>query len=109
MKTDKPRLNIINEFEQAPDTALFTQDTVAALLNCSLATIERDRWAGTGIPFIKIGRLVRYRKTDVRAWLANHQPVQSTTQAQLMKENQTIKADASSAKNSSMPKIINQG
>ncbi len=92
MKTDKPRLNMIHEYESAPTTALFTQDTVAALLSCSLATIERDRWAGTGIPFIKIGRLVRYQKADIQAWLATHQAVQSTTQAQLMKKGPSIKS-----------------
>ena len=98
MKTDKSRLTMIQEYEQAPDTALFTQETVAALLNCSLATIERDRWAGTGIPFIKIGRLVRYRKTDIQAWLASHTAVQSTTQAQLIKENQPHHAMAQAVK-----------
>lgn len=55
MKTQLSRLTLINEFEAAPDSALFTQYMVAALRDCSLATIERDRWAGTGIPFIKIG------------------------------------------------------
>jgi len=82
MKTEITRLSRITEYEQSPDTALFTKDTVAAIRNCSLSTIERDRWAGTGIPFLKIGRLVRYRKSDIRFWLDSHHSVQSTTQAQ---------------------------
>jgi hypothetical protein len=39
MKTKTSRLELINEYETAPDSALFSQDTVAAILDCSLATI----------------------------------------------------------------------
>lgn len=53
---------------------------------CSIYTVERDRWVGTGVPFIKIGRLVRYRKSDIRAWLAAQPVVRSTTQFQLLSE-----------------------
>jgi hypothetical protein len=61
---------------------LFSQDTIAAILHCSLATIERDRWVGAGIPFVKIGRMVRYRKKDIRDWLEKHKSFQSTTEMQ---------------------------
>ena len=33
------------------------------------STLQKDRVAGIGIPFIRIGRLVRYRQSDVRAFL----------------------------------------
>ena len=89
MQNENIRLKLINEFEAAPGSALFSQATVAALRQCSLATIERDRWAGTGVPFIKIGRLVRYRKADLCRWLANHPVVQSTTQFQMLNHSQT--------------------
>ena len=79
------RLNLITEFESAPPSALFSQETVAAIRQCSVATVERDRWAGTGIKFIKMGRLVRYRKEDIQNWLAELPSLQSTTQAQNMK------------------------
>lgn len=82
MKSQSIRLDLITEYESAPDSALFSQETVAAIRDCSLATIERDRWAGTGIQFIKIGRLVRYRKTDIRTWLENHKSFNSTAQMQ---------------------------
>jgi predicted DNA-binding transcriptional regulator AlpA len=80
MKTKTSRLELINEYETAPDSALFSQDTVAAILDCSLATIERDRWIGKGIPFSKFGRMVRYRKADIRQWLDQHRPLQSTSE-----------------------------
>jgi hypothetical protein len=34
------------------------------------STLQKDRVAGTGIPFVRLGRLVRYRATDVQAYLA---------------------------------------
>ena len=83
MKIKIPRLELINEYELAPDSTLFSQQTVAAILNCSLATLERDRWAGNGVPFIKIGRLVRYRKKDIRNWIGNHPTFQSTSEMQI--------------------------
>ena len=92
MKTEIPRLDLIAEFESAPTGALFSQATLAAIRQCSIATIERDRWAGTGVKFIKMGRLVRYRKQDIEAWLAQHPSLQSTTQAQSLSE-QRIGAD----------------
>jgi hypothetical protein len=82
MKIKTSRLDLITEYEHAPDSALFAQETVAAILNCSLATIERDRWVGSGIPFIKIGRMVRYRKSDIRLWLEEHMAFRSTTEMQ---------------------------
>jgi hypothetical protein len=32
-------------------------------------TLEKWRHAGTGPPFLRLGRRVRYRATDVAAWL----------------------------------------
>lgn len=74
------RTKALVEFDNAPDTALFNQTTIAAVRDCSTATMERDRWAGGGIPFIKIGRAVKYRKADVITWLAKHQAQQSTSE-----------------------------
>lgn len=78
--TIKSRLDLINEYEQSPDWMMFSQETVAAIRDCSLATLERDRWVGIGVPFVKMGRLVRYRKSDIRAWLDRHHSVKSTSQ-----------------------------
>lgn len=82
MAIEHHRLFLIQEYEAAPDYALFSQITVAAIRNCSVSTIERDRWAGTGVPFRKYGHQVRYCKSDIRGWLEQHQVFQSTTHAQ---------------------------
>ena len=34
---------------------LFNQNTLAAILDCSTQLLERNRWAGIGVPYIKIG------------------------------------------------------
>ncbi len=42
----------------------------AKYLCVSKAFLERDRWAGARIPFIKIGsRAVRYRVSDLNAFI----------------------------------------
>ena len=77
--SNKPRIELLADFEQAPNTTLFNQQTIAAVRDCSTATLERDRWAGTGIPFLKFGRSVRYRKSEVLSWLNTHSSRQSTS------------------------------
>jgi hypothetical protein len=82
LAAEKTRIQLLAEFEVAPDWALFDQKTLAAIRNCSEATCERDRWAGTGVPFIRDGRRCLYRKADIKAYYLDRQrPVQSTTQA----------------------------
>lgn len=75
----KSRIQLLQEFEAAPENALFRQETPCALLDCSNATMERDRWVGGGIPYIKIGRSVRYRKGDILAYLAQSNSKISTS------------------------------
>ncbi|MGZ8915201.1 MAG: hypothetical protein ACXW1Z_19095 [Methylobacter sp.] len=64
-KSPQSRAESLEIFYSAPDDALFNQIVVAHVLDCSQAKLERDRWAGTGVPFIKIGRNARYRKSTV--------------------------------------------
>lgn len=82
MKTEShvTRINLLEEFNAAPDTTWFSQATVAAVRHCSESTVERDRWSGGGVPFVKCGRSVRYRKIDILKWLQNYKVVRSTTQ-----------------------------
>ena len=47
------RLQLINEFESASDSTLFNQNTLAAVLDCSVQLLERNRWAGRGVPYMK--------------------------------------------------------
>jgi len=50
---------------------LLTTKEAAGLLGVSMAFLERDRWAGAHIPFIRIGsRAVRYRRGDIDAYIS---------------------------------------
>jgi predicted DNA-binding transcriptional regulator AlpA len=48
---------------------LLDETEISKLLGRSVATLQKDRLRGNGPPFIKVGRLVRYRPSGVRAWL----------------------------------------
>jgi hypothetical protein len=52
------------------ETHLFTTLEAAYILGVSKAFLERDRWAGAKVPFIKIGRrAVRYRMQDISDYI----------------------------------------
>jgi hypothetical protein len=48
---------------------LLSDRDVEKIAKRARSTLQKDRVAGIGIPFIRIGRLVRYRQSDVRAFL----------------------------------------
>jgi hypothetical protein len=49
---------------------LVSTKDAARILCVSEAFLERDRWAGARIPFVKIGRAVRYCQSDLDAYVA---------------------------------------
>ena len=62
---------------------LLTTKEAASILGVSKAFLERDRWAGARIPFIKLGsRAVRYRVTDLESYI--HSQVRRSTSDQGM-------------------------
>ena len=51
---------------------LLTTAEAAEYLSVSKAFLERDRWAGARIPFVRVGsRSVRYRRGDLEAYVKN--------------------------------------
>jgi len=59
---------------------LLKTNEAAQLLGVSKAFLERDRWAGARVPFIKVGsRAVRYRVSDLNDYI-NKQVRLSTSQ-----------------------------
>ncbi len=69
MKNLSPHDQLENQTAD-PTLILFDQDRLAEILGCSPRTLERHRIEGTGIPYLRIGRLVRYRLSEVQAHLA---------------------------------------
>jgi hypothetical protein len=53
-KSKLSRLQLINEFESAPDSMLFNQNTLAALFDCSTQLLKRNRWQGKGFRILRL-------------------------------------------------------
>ncbi len=49
--------------------ALLNENEVASKLGCSIHKLQKDRRIGSPIPYLKIGRSVKYRQEDVDAYL----------------------------------------
>lgn len=59
-----------NPLQATPQNPRLTNDQAAEYLGITPRTLEVWRCTGRyGIPFIKVGRLVRYRQTDLDAFL----------------------------------------
>jgi predicted DNA-binding transcriptional regulator AlpA len=48
---------------------LFDEAQVSQLTGRGIATLQKDRVRGTGPKYVKLGRHVRYRTSDVEAWI----------------------------------------
>jgi predicted DNA-binding transcriptional regulator AlpA len=48
---------------------LLKQGEAASLLHLSERTLERFRVSGTGPKFVRLGRAIRYRLTDIEAFV----------------------------------------
>ena len=53
-------------------TTLLDERQLAELLNVPVRTLQAQRQRGMGIPFLKIGRLVRYETSNVSEYLKSH-------------------------------------
>lgn len=60
--------------EKTTDVYL-TDVQVAKLTGRGLSTIRNDRFYGRGFPYIKFNRTVRYRLSDVHAYMEAHKVV----------------------------------
>lgn len=60
---------------------LLSTREAAEVLGVSVAFLERDRWAGAKVPFVKVGsRAVRYRMSDLTSYIEGN-VFQSTSQS----------------------------
>ena len=51
---------------------LITDIELAEIIRRSVQTIRNDRHKGRGLPYIKIGRSIRYNLADVERYLDSH-------------------------------------
>ena len=66
--SDRPNLRLIRSCETAT-AELIDEPTLASRLGVSRSTLQSWRYAGRGPRFIKLGRIIRYRASDVDAYL----------------------------------------
>ena len=48
---------------------LYKTEQVAEILGFATKTLSNQRVLGTGLPFIKIGNAVRYKKSDIETYI----------------------------------------
>ena len=60
---------------------LLNDREVAEITGRSRSSLQKDRVYGCGIPFVRLGRLVRYRRSEVTAFLAALPSMRSTSEA----------------------------
>ena len=48
---------------------LMTAEEVSAIIAKTEGALAQDRFLGRGIPFIKMGKTVRYKPSDVEAYI----------------------------------------
>jgi len=61
---------------------MLTVHEAADYLRLSQRTLERLRVSGLGPKFVKCGRSIRYRQTDLEQWIASR-VVRSTSEAEV--------------------------
>ncbi len=65
---------------------LLSDRDVEKITGRARSTLQKDRVTGTGIPFVRLGRLVRYRQSDVTAFLDGLPRCHSTSEGEPNRE-----------------------
>jgi excisionase family DNA binding protein len=65
-------------FVMAETDEFWSSDYVAALVGLTRNTLEKWRVRGQGPPFVKLGGRVRYRRSDVLAWIEENTKAATT-------------------------------
>jgi predicted DNA-binding transcriptional regulator AlpA len=75
-----PIENLPGQPSSARIDRLLTDFDLERLTQRARSTWQKARLTGTGPPFVRLGRLVRYRESDVEVWLATHPSLRSTSE-----------------------------
>jgi len=54
---------------------LLKEEEVAEMIKLALSTLRNMRCNHTGLPYVKLGRAVRYRQSDVEQYINDHMVV----------------------------------
>ena len=58
--------------EEAENELFYTEKQLAARWQTSVKKLQKDRLQGTGVQWVRLGRLVRYRISDIIDWEIDH-------------------------------------
>jgi|TARA_Y100001935_G_scaffold252995_1_gene258105 hypothetical protein len=51
---------------------LLTEKEVSEKYGLNIRTLQKDRWMGSGLTYVKIRRRILYRTEDVEKYIAKH-------------------------------------
>jgi predicted DNA-binding transcriptional regulator AlpA len=60
---------------------LLSDREVEKITGRARSTLQKDRVLGAGIPFVRLGRLVRYKESVVQAYIVGLRTCRSTSEA----------------------------
>lgn len=60
---------MIAKTKDLSDDALLTEDEAADAVRISVRTLQAWRLKTVGPPFVRVGRTIRYRRGDIKAWI----------------------------------------
>ena len=64
---------------QPPDNAPLCTKIAARVIGLDHRTLEQWRYQGKGPPYLKVGRQVRYRLSDLQLWLEGRRVLPGAT------------------------------
>ena len=56
-------------YKETKSAVLLTEKEVQELYKINVKTLQRERCSGSGIPYVKLGRRVRYKVSDINTYL----------------------------------------
>jgi predicted DNA-binding transcriptional regulator AlpA len=74
------RTQLSSDSESARVGRLLTARDAANLLRLSSSWLAKARMAGSGPPYIKLGRSIRYSETALLLWMRAHQRLSTSQQ-----------------------------
>jgi excisionase family DNA binding protein len=63
---------------QLSTNEMFNEDQAAQFLGVSVRTIQSWRVTGSGCPYVKLGRAVRYQKSKLIEWIEQNTRITTT-------------------------------
>ena len=67
-----PKIQILireSEMDESLTNGLLTEGQAAQILSCSVALLRKWRLYGQGPTYVKVGRLVRYKQSDLTVFI----------------------------------------